>query len=196
MKNFYFIFLFVCLPFLCFSEECKASFRTAYFYPTSDIVRKTYHNGGLDLGWEASVGFCENWAVFGSVNWYQQMGRSTGLENHTRINMIPLGLGVKYLYPLNCWCDNLDVYLGAGLTYSFLYIHDQSEFVKEKNHESNIGGVIKSGINYLFYDCYFLDLFMDYQIQHFRQIHTDKVVDKHSLNLSGFKFGAGLGVAF
>jgi hypothetical protein len=96
----------------------------------------------------------------------------------------------------------------VGASYSFLKMKhfckqeysywgfSESPF-KKSLRTSGWGGVCKVGIQYAMSHYTFLDVFVDYYLQHFYFSHRDprNVVGRH-IDCSGFKYGAGIGVYF
>jgi outer membrane protein W len=109
--------------------------------------------------------------------------------------MVPLAVGLKYFMEI---CPDLDFYVGGGMTYSFLNIHDHSPYVHRHVTKNTIGGTAKAGLVYFFCDCWFIDASVDYIYQRFsfKQSHSEPYVVRHDLDMSGMKVGAGIGVAF
>lgn len=190
MKRIFLLLFF--LPILLQASDWTVEGRVAYFYPTSRLIREIYPRGGADYQLEASRRVFCNWHLWGSFNYFTKKGHSLGLHDDTRINIYPFSLGVKYNF---CFFKHFRPYVGAGATYTLLRIRDHSEHVKEHVHKNGFGLVIKSGINFPIINCIFLDIFADYYYQqmHFR---SQPGLYRHEVNLSGFKFGAGIGVAF
>ncbi len=187
--------------------------RGAYYQPSSKAVRKIYSSGWMDYQVEASYRIHDFFEIFGGVNWAsKQHGHiqplSYGFKNQTKMYILPLSLGAKFIYPiLPC----VEIYLGAGVCYSFLKIHNhcKEEYYywglsrapfKKNIYKSNEGAVFKVGLQFDLGDRVFLDLVVDYFSQRFRFSHhedlTRRCIFKHYVDCSGFKYAAGLGVYF
>lgn len=183
----------------CFSDwDIAVEGRVAYFRPTAKKVKEIYGNGWADYQLEISQGFCNNWRLWAGVSGFQKSGHSLGYIHHkTSLRLIPVTLGLKYLF--NC-APCVDLYLGAGLSYSFLHIKDHSPFVRENTKKRAFGGIFQVGAYYNFSECFFADIFVDYMYQKFHfsdsSYSSDYYVERRDVDLSGFKVGAGLGWRF
>jgi hypothetical protein len=164
-------------------------FRVSSFYPTSKFFRQIYSTPRVAYGIDISRQICGNSYLWIDVDWFDKKGHSVGPEEFrrsTRINLVPVSMGVKYLLPVT---SSIDVYAGAGVAYTFLHVRNHSEFVHERVNRQGFGGVVKTGVKVKFCGCYFLDLFGDYLYQrfHFHGHHTE---------VGGFKIGGGIGASF
>ncbi len=184
------------------TQDISLNARVAYFHPNSDKVRKIYSEGWPEYQLELSKGFCQNWQAWAGVAWSSKKGRSLGLHDETRLRLLPISLGVKYL-----WCVYPDTkfYLGAGVCYSMLHIKDHSPFVHEKVSKNAFGGIVQSGLYYDINCMFFVNVFFDYYFQRFdfsNRHHSgsgsgsSSFVERHNADLSGYKTGAGIGVNF
>jgi outer membrane protein W len=131
------------------------------------------------------------------------------LKTHTKMYILPLSIGIKFVYPL---INRLEVYFGAGLCYSFLKItshckeeNSYSEYLespfKKHTQKRELGGIVKAGFRYDLGGSVFLDVFVDYFSQRFYFKHNhysshNRSILNGSINYSGLKIGAGLGVFF
>jgi outer membrane protein W len=114
---------------------------------------------------------------------------------------------VKYFFP--CF-DAFKLYIGGGGCYSFLNIKDKSEYVHRHTHKDQWGGLLQAGLTYQFWECAYVSFFADYLFQtfdfhdsHFHSSHrgSDSFggsghIERHKLDMSGFKLGVGLGYNF
>ena len=222
MKNVTFIFAFLLLSFKLFAIDCipdcdcgtdwTMEVRGAYYYLPSGPVKKVYTHNWIDYEVEVAKRVHPFVEVWGGVAWASRHGHTeknydsygTFFKDSTRIFVLPVSLGLKAIYPLFPY---VDVYVGAGVSYSFLKIKN---FCKERYsywglshspfkkaiYKNEFGGVFKAGFQVTLSDSTFLDFFVDYYAQTFRLSHKDDVRDvfKRSIDCSGFKFGAGFGV--
>ncbi len=170
--------------------------RIAYYKPSSKRVQEIYSNGWADYQVEVSKDFFCNWRVWAGVSGFSKKGHSIGFNDPTRIQMIPVSLGVKYMYSLTP-CTK--IYLGGAGCYSFLKIRDHSDYVHQHIRKEEFGGLIQAGAYYYFSRCLYADVFVDYLFQHFHFSHSHDsyyYVKRNSLDMSGFKVGAGIGCTF
>ena len=106
------------------------------------------------------------------------------LSNGTKMQIFQMGSGLQYTFDLAC---NFSAFLGCGLTYSFLWIKNDSHFVERKVEKNCFGGILKSGLSYYFYQSFHGDLFLDCSVTKFGV----KNFDYATVN-----FGVGLGAEF
>ena len=187
--------VYLSLFFLCMAVHAEA-FETwlqgdvGYFYPTSDKFRQIYQENAL-YGGEITVPLPKRWALWASADYYKTKGHSIGLNDPTNINLVPLGLGVKYILPLGSMTQ---FYVGAGACYLFLNVHNDSPFVKEHVHLNGWGWVAKTGLMMNLSDRWFLNLFADYMDKQFTTHPTSG--QKVKVNVSNVSVGLGLGYKF
>lgn len=189
-----------CLPDFCtnissFCTNVSVVGRVAYFYPVSKKVRDIYDNGWADYQVEISKEFYPCIQGWIGVSGFSKQGHSIGFGNRTRLQLIPLSFGLKYVYPLMC---NLEGYAGLGACYSFLKIRDHSNYVIQHISKNDWGGIAQLGVNYYVYNCFFVNVFVDYYFQKFNFHHVDYsyYTERHNLNISAWKFGGGVGYRF
>lgn len=224
----------------CGPLDLAAEVRVAYYHPSSSKVRRIYGDGWADYQFELSKGIGCGLRAWVGVSGFSRNGDSIGFHNRTNLQLIPVNFGLKYYYPLAC---NLNVFIGGAACYSFLRIHDHSDFVHKHTHKNDWGGLIQSGLSYQFCDWGIVTAFADYYFQrfHFHDSHGhsgsrhsgnrhsnsrhsngdyygnyygdyygdyygssyssgssqhSRFVERHSLDMSGYKIGVGLGVTY
>lgn len=201
LSFFLIIAIFAFIPTKLIASDWYMQIRSSYFYPTSKPVREAYSRVWLDYQFEASTLISGNWHFWTNVNWSSKRGNRdfNSFDERTRIWVLPISAGAKYQFPLN---SCLSLYLGAGLSYTALRVEHEFSFFHEKHFTTrqSLGLVGKSGLMWLLSDYTFLDFFIDYYHQRFNiSAHCCKNEDLKShyrVDLSGFKFGLGLGVYF
>lgn len=166
--------------------------KAAYFRPTDHKFRRIYSDGGI-FGGEISAqiyGGIYGWA---SGSYFYKKGSSTGLGNSTKIDLVPVGFGLKYLYSFNC----LDLYVGGGALPTYVRFRDHSPFVIPKSQKWTWGGIVKVGAIWNINQCFFIDLFTDYSFVDVKFHRTnDGAVTRHRTDLSAWSIGAGIGYRF
>lgn len=178
------------------SYGISATARVAYYHPESSRMRKVYANGFADYQLEIGKMIGCHWQVWTGVSGFSKEGHSTYSHNSTRLQLIPIYLGVKYFYNVS---PCIDLYAGGAACYSMLRIKDHSHYVHEHTNKNAFGGLAQLGLNYYFTDCIFVNLFADYYFQHFHFKKSDSYsyyVERNSLNMSGYKLGGGIGFVF
>ncbi len=188
------------------SLDFSVEARVAYFHPSSKKVRRIYSEGWADYQLEFSAPLGCNWRLWSGVSGFSRKGHSIGFYNDTRLQLIPISLGLKYVYPI-AHCTS--IYVGGAACYSSLRIKDHSDYVHEHTRKRAFGGIAQVGLYYSVTDWLFLDVFADYYFQRFHFKHhsyisydgsgydsSSRFVERNTLNMSGYKVGAGVGVTF
>lgn len=175
----------------CNSLELLPELRVSYFYPTHHRFRKIYGEGGLYSA-EFSMQAWRELYPFASVGYFHKSGRSIGFHNRTDITIVPISLGLKYIYPMDC----ISPYLGLGVLGGYVHTHDHGSTVRSKISRWGIGGIAKGGfLAYVTCDL-FLDFFVDYGYLPVDYHHHQAGVFSHDANISFISTGAGLGYRF
>lgn len=197
MPKFIKLYLFlalVCFP--CYSEASyfdgiKGELKVSAFFPSSKTVRRSYSNviPYYELEFSRKV-FCGFEGFFG-VGIMHDKGDAKGSHKHNQFTLVPLTLGLKYTWPIESW---IDFYLGAGATWAYLNAHNHYYNFHQKIDDSSFGGVFKTGFVSRCFNCFTIDVFVEYLSQPFCFHRDGPVVGnlKHHLNMSGFKLGAGI----
>lgn len=176
--------------------DCSIEARVSGFLPTSSRVREIYKRGWAVYELQVSQTYCNVWTPWIGGSWMTELnGRSRCFHNKTRLRLDGVRFGLQTQY---CLTSCLQFYLGGGLIYNFLRIHDKSRFVKQHISKNALGSIAQIGLYYDFYKCFFLDLNFEYLYQRFNFSRDRRFrhVRRNDLNLNGFKIGAGLGVTF
>ncbi len=167
--------------------------RGAAFLPLQSEIRKIYGSALPTVELETSYPLaqwseCNQLLLFLNAGWTFQTGKTIGFGYYTRLNMVPLSLGIEYQWNL---CRNLDFYIGAAPTYSFLWIEDKDGFSKKRIHSAQFGATSKTGFRFTFNTNFFLDVFGDFFYTPFGRMHDS--IQSFNGNITGFFVGAGLG---
>jgi hypothetical protein len=177
------------------SRSVLVEAKIGYFYPTDAKFRHIYSNGGGIYGFEVS---CQAWKEFygwASGSYFTQTGRSQGEHHRTRITLVPLAAGLKYVIP---FCEKrLDLYGDIGFVTTYFHTHDHSRYVIKSNSKWGTGGVWRIGCLGYVYDSLFIDVFADYTYTkiHFHNTDNGRVI-RRTADISGFSWGAGIGYRF
>ncbi len=186
-------FLFFCAAATTLSSltanEVLTEFKAAYFHPESTIFRRIYGSAGI-YGAEVSVQTWCNFYTWASGDFFIKSGHSIGLRDDTKIYFIPVGLGFKYFFPLDCW----DFYLGGGALGTYVHIKDDSSFVVHHSQNWGWGAIGKVGVIRTLGSWFFFDLFTSYSYTHVGFHRKDNhVITRHTANLGGWSIGLGIG---
>ena len=195
-KNYFLITLLLVTSSLA-CRDILLEFKGAYFLGTNSIFRKIYDHGGALYGPEVTfnLGCHENLYGFASIDVLQKHGRSIGLCSPTKVTLIPLGLGLKYLIPF-CYGD---FYVGLGIQPTYVRTKDCSPYVIPKNSKWGCGGIAKIGTFFDLPHNLLLDIFID---QSFVTVPFHKCkaptgfVSPRKAKVSGTSFGVGFGYRF
>ena len=195
-KNLYRL-LFLCTAWLyACDHDILLEFKGAYFLSTSKVFREIYNNGGCLFGPEVTFKLMDCLYGFASIDYLTKSGHSIGLCDYTRVNLLPLGIGLKYME--SC-CDNVQLYVGLGFQPVRLQTKNCSPFVIQNQKKWGFGGIAKIGA-YVDLPCHFLlDFFIDYSFVKVKcgpDQSCTGYVEPRKANLSGVVFGAGLGYRF
>ena len=187
-----FIVLGVFLP--CFklqAMEMLPEVKAAYFYPTDNRFREIYGGGGL-YSIEKSVQAWKQFYPWMSLGFFRKDGRSLEKRFDTHIIMVPIGLGVKYLFTYK----KMNPYLGLGMLVTYTNMHDHSPYVVRKFGHWGVGGIVKAGSYMYVTKDFFIDVFCDYSYLKINYHHPSRKVRNLRADLSGLSIGAGLGYRF
>lgn len=135
---------------------------------------------------------CDELVLWQNTGWSSQSGESIGFGYYTKLNLLPISLGLSYKFYLG---KGVDFYLGVGPAYSFLWIHNYDGFISTYFHSSQFGLRTKTGFTYTFFTNYFIDVFGDYYYTQFKQMDNDPIQNVNT-NFSGFFVGGGFGGKF
>jgi outer membrane protein W len=189
----------VSIPYALQTRDFILEFKGAGFFPTDDCFKAIYGKSGALFGPEFTFQLCDNscWYGFASIDFFKQCGKSIGLENPTEVRMVPLAVGLKYLFPFFCG----DFYLGLGFQPVRVKTINNSDFVASCTSQWGFGGIAKFG-TYIDLRCnWVLDLFVDYSFVKLDCFcnycpNTTSTVVPIKADVSGAIVGVGLGYRF
>lgn len=175
-------------------------FKGAYFLPTNDTFTDIYGHGSALFGPEVTFQLCDNehWYGFASFDYFQKKGKSLGLCEPTRIRLLPLAAGLKYLHAFR---EKVHFYVGLGFEPVFASFTNCSDSVEVQQKEWGVGAIAKVGAYYDLPHDFVLDFFVDYS---YAKVGSDSIcgcdetggVVSTKANVSGVIFGLGLGYHF
>ena len=160
-----------------FLAEAKA----AYFRPTGSKFKEIYGDEIGLYGVEVSAQAWKRLYGWASASYASKKGVSS-LGDPTRLTMVPIGLGVKYMHAYK----HVSYYLGAGALTTYAHTRDSSPYLRHEITKWGIGGIAKAGLLVNINKCLFLDLFSDYS---YTRIHYHG----GEANFSGWSAGLGIG---
>ncbi len=162
-----------------------------YFFPSGHKFQRIYSGGGI-YGAEISCQAWRNLYAWGSGSFFHKKGFTIGTHDPTKIILVPLGVGLKCLFPI--W--KTDVYLGVGALSTYMHIKDDSPFLIRTTAKWEIGAIAKGGIIAKIGRFLFIDLFTDYSYTNISIHKTRPGIIRHDANLSGWTLGIGVGYYF
>jgi len=133
MKRLFIILaLSILLSGLAYAEGVIIELKGSYFAPSEKNFMDIY-GAGLMYGGEATFRIWRNIEIWAEVNYFRKEGELTLTKDKTKLEILPIGGGLKY----RLYFGRLSFYGGLGLGY----------FISE---ESNvIGDVTKNGLGYI-----------------------------------------------
>lgn len=175
-------------------KDVLIEFKAAGFFPTDCRVKKIYGSAAALYGPEVSFKLCEeqSWYGFASVDFLSKAGHSIGCCSRTKMEIVPIALGLKYFKPI-CWGD---LYAGLGFQAVHLTTKNSSVFVEKCTSKWGYGVIAKIGAFYNLPCQFFLDFFVDYS---FAEIGRNKCCGKAvpiKVHLKNVLAGAGIGYRF
>lgn len=186
--------LLVCVPLLLQASvfsDVSLDTRVAVFIPESKLFRKIYGVGPF-YQIVASKKMCGSLEFWSSVSYYTDSGHSTLFKEKTRIQLIPIALGLNYVVPLRC---GFQAYAGAGPCYTIMDIHDHSSCFSHRNVTGDgFGALFRLGVTRC-YLCWRFGLFADYLLQTIKFKSSDEV-SRMDANIGGLLVGISLGREF
>lgn len=181
------------------ARDILLEFKGAYFLATDCVFKNIYDKGGALYGPEVTfqLGESNQWYGFASIDYFKKDGNSIGLSTPTKVELIPLGIGVKYMQPSHCGRYNF--YLGLGFQPVHTKVTNCSPYVPATQTKWGFGGIAKTGVYVDLTHNFLLDLFIDYS---FVKVNFDAAqipagpVTPFKTDISGAIFGVGLGYRF
>lgn len=183
---------FICIlisSFLAFSSSITAieemhnfdiEFRTAAFFPSSNLFREIYGDVGASFQFETSFNW-NCWNIWENIDWLSMHGKPIGCHGSTSINIFNVSAGIKFPYTV---FDCLSIYAGIGPNIASVWLKNKTHCCHEKTSRLAIGAVFKTGVYYYITNNLSLEVFADYLYQ---PVHFEKWI-----NMGGVKLGAGI----
>jgi hypothetical protein len=159
------------------------------FVPTNHTFREVYANCG-DFGLELTGKLFDQLYAFTSADFIAKHGTTKELVSFTQINILNLGLGLKYFIPFAYG----DFYMGLGIQPASIQIKNQQPLLLEQSAWV-CGGVAKSGVILDLSDSFFADLFFDYSFAK-ADFYQGSPVYVNTSHFDGCVFGIGIGYRF
>ncbi len=176
------------------SIEVDAS---AYF-PTNNTIRKIYGNVWSDFGVTIDHIYpfhkqIPNLAIFAQVDYLHSNGTSLGGNQSTKIQVIPITLGLKWIHKFQ---KNIECYFGVAPKYFFMKIKNNTLLVPQKTNDNGCGGYFSAGAFFYPISNLMIDLFFTYSYIKFKAPSSTPLYQGFVTNISGFNLGGGIGWKF
>lgn len=172
-------------------------FKGAYLLPTHDSFKDIYHHGSGLYGAEltARIFGMGNLYGFMGIDYFQKKGTLPKLCDSTKIMLLPITIGLKYLVPI---LPIVDLYSGLGFQPVCARIKNFLPFIGSIQSQWGFGGIAKVGAYIDLSNHIILDLFIDYSFAHMKSKQSKQVnaLVFPKINMSGPVFGVGLGFGF
>lgn len=166
--------------------------KAGYFFPTSSKFKNIYGGSGI-YGYDVSVQAWKGLYVWTSASYFGKTGHSEGLHDKTKMIMVPIDLGLKYNWQFNI----VDFYVGAAGVATYLHLHDESPYVKQKTNKWGGGGNARAGFLFNLPARFYIDIYGDYYFMWVPYSNTNGgTVTANTANLSGASVGGGVGYRF
>lgn len=152
-----------------------------YFHPSQTVFRDIYGSGFM-YGFEIDKGVWKNIRVWLGARYFQKHGELTYTKERTLVNMLPVGLGIKYEYAGK---EKIKLYAELGLRYNAF----RESNVLGRVQEERLGFVFGIGSAFKISEKFFIDLFIDYSSCKFRSADFN-------IQIGGLEAGLGFGYQF
>lgn len=180
----------------CNPTDWALQLRGAAFIPITSQLRKIYGTALPTMEVEGSYSLmkdkwttCDQLLLWGNAGWTSKTGKSIGFGYYSKLNLVPLTLGLEY--QIN-FARAFDFYFGIGPSFSMLRIKNNDGFQTSHFSRNEFGFTTKTGFRYTFCRHFFFDAFADYYYTRFRKMNHDPT-QNISGHFSGFFIGGGFG---
>jgi hypothetical protein len=168
--------------------------RASYFRPFSHVFRKLLHGGsGVNYGLDTMIPFWNGLNVWAGVDYFSKGGSLIGIHHSVHITMIPITLGLKYIYWFNRYHG---LYGGGAGKYYFVETINRVFPMHKTTHRNGLGSVFEVGNLFCFHH-FVIDIFSSWS---FKTMHGPHDLPPNAriskMKLGGWNIGIGLGYKF
>lgn len=186
--------LFICLPLSLRTtdrgqRDILFEAKGSLFVPTTHGFKTIYGNCG-DFGLELTGKLFNQLYAFASADFIAKDGETIRLGSITKINILNLGLGLKYFVPFN----HGDFYFGLGIEPTSITIKNKIPSLLEKETWC-CGGIAKVGVLFDISESFFTDIFCNYSFIK-TTFYTGMPLQVNQASFNGCLFGVGIGYRF
>lgn len=168
--------------------------RASYFSPFSKTFREVFSSGGVDFALETTVPVWRGLNIWGEVDYFSRRGKMIGIDRTAHITLVPITLGLKYLYPFNQYCA---IYGGSGAKYYFVELVNRMYPIYRTTHRQGLGGAIELGGLICLFQHLVIDLFATWSFKSFNGLENlppNAITTK--IRVGGWNLGGGIGYKF
>jgi len=169
-------------------------FRASYFRPFSKTSRKLIHGGGgVDYGLATTIPVWKGLNIWGGVDYFAKGGTMIGINRSVHITMVPITLGLKYIYYFNRFYG---LYAGAAGKYYFVEVINRVHPMYKTTHRNGLGSVVEVG-NVICIQSFVIDVFSSWSFKTIDGPHQlpPNATSSH-INVGGWNIGMGVGYKF
>ncbi|MBI5346939.1 MAG: outer membrane beta-barrel protein [Chlamydiae bacterium] len=171
MKYYLFLFLLICFASKGFSDQCKnksdkismkgsiLEIKPAYFHFQDPHLRSIFGNSAFMITGEYDHSLSNRLHIYADASYLQKEGTLHKYKTDAIITLIPLSIGLKYIYP---YMSHLFFYGKAGPNWFYLRAKQQYPFVKEVDTKNGFGATLGTGSLIFISKTFFFDLFVNY----------------------------------
>jgi outer membrane protein W len=133
--------------------------------------------------------------IWCEVDYFSRGGKAIHLDSSVHITIIPLTLGLKYIY---CFNKHYGIYLGAGGKYYFVQMINRFSPLYHRNtFRHGLGGVVEIGNEISINKHFVIDVFASAS---FKRIHgasnLPSNTDGFGMQIGGWNVGGAVGYKF
>lgn len=176
-------------------SHLEISFKTGYFFFTSEKMRRVYKNGGLDLQFSACYPIHRSFRAYGSFEYLKKLGHSIKGHQSTSFEAFPLSLGLQKIAKIIFFVP-IDCYFSVGPRYFITNVKNHSSYVSKHMPSNGFGGFANTGILLRLYSHWNLNLFGEYSYARLHYSSSVKNSQSHTVQAGGLTFGGGLVYVF
>lgn len=174
------------------TKKYFVEFKPAYFHYQDSTARSIFGHGGYMSIFGFDVKVYKYFHAWTDVGFLFDSGKVTSVNSKEKLTLIPVSLGLKYLYTIK---NKVSLYAKIGPNWTYVSTKTDYPYVQSRVSKNNFGALF--GVGSLISLChnFSLDLFFDY-------IYNKKSFTDSNCNLimkcyfGGFAVGAGLGYSF
>ncbi|MCI5052596.1 MAG: hypothetical protein MRY21_05610 [Simkaniaceae bacterium] len=171
-------------------------FNAAYFRPDSGEIRDIYGEHWFLTEAKITQELYEMLNIWGGVGYTYANGKSIGEGDRTRMQIVPLTLGLKLKADHTVMGVTTGTAIGAGMRYFFLKINNHSDEVAQKVTRNGPGAIVEVSNAHYFTDVFHIDYYLNYSFRTFGIPRSKPYIETSPVAVGGLTVGGGLGFRF